>query len=363
MDDNTIKCSNCGAELKFAPGTKNLKCEFCSTENEIEIDQQAQEEAHRENDFYSYLNSKKDKAAEMTVSTVNCTSCGAKSTFDPNQLSGKCDFCGTPLVSQEAEETSIIKPQGVIPFVVTEEESHKLYKQWLKKLWFAPNKLKKYATQTGAMSSIYIPFWTYDCQTYSSYSGERGIDYTEEEEYTDEDGETQTRSVTRTDWTYVTGNVSSFFDDVTVPATNSLPVKHVDNLGPWEFSELTAYDNRFFRGHKAETYQVSLEEGFENAKVKIDSEIRENVRRDIGGDRQRINNVDTRYEDITFKHIMLPIWLNAYRYKNKTYRFFINGQTGKVKGERPYSWIKITLATLLGLGIIGGLIWYFNYYN
>jgi hypothetical protein len=73
------------------------------------------------------------------------------------------------------------------------------------------------------------------------------------------------------------------------------------------------------------------------------------VRRDIGGDEQRVNSVDTKYSDETFKHILLPIWMAAYKYNNKTYRFVVNGQTGKVQGERPYSAWKIAFAVLLAL--------------
>lgn len=363
MDDqNMIKCSNCGAELKFAPGTVNLKCEFCNAENVIEVDEKAQAEAHKEYDFHSYLSATAQQAEVMEVSTVQCGNCGAKSTFDPNLVSDHCDFCGSPLVSSEAEQSSIIKPQAVIPFVISSEQGQELYKKWLRKLWFAPNKLKKYARQTEPLAGMYVPYWTYDSDTFSNYTGQRGDNYTETETYQD-NGETKTRTVTKTRWTFVSGSVSRFFDDVAVPASDSLPRKYVDRLEPWDFSQLKGYDNRYFRGYKAETYQVDLEAGFDIAKDKMERVIRQDVRRDIGGDKQRISSLNTKYSSITFKHIMLPIWISAYRYKEKSYRFLINGQTGKVQGERPWSWIKITLAVLLALAVFGGIYWFANYYQ
>jgi hypothetical protein len=76
----------------------------------------------------------------------------------------------------------------------------------------------------------------------------------------------------------------------------------------------------------------------------MDGAIRESVRRDIGGDEQRIHTVKTQYANVTFKHILLPIWISAYRYQDRVYRFLVNARTGQVQGGRPGSWWKITLA-------------------
>jgi len=83
--------------------------------------------------------------------------------------------------------------------------------------------------------------------------------------------------------------------------------------------------------------------------------IERDVKFDIGGDRQRISGVDTEIGTLTFKHVLLPVWLAAYKYRGKTYRFVVNGRTGAVQGERPYSGWKIFFAVLFGLLIAGGL--------
>jgi hypothetical protein len=75
--------------------------------------------------------------------------------------------------------------------------------------------------------------------------------------------------------------------------------------------------------------------------------IENDVRRDIGGDQQRIDRLDTQVGKLTFKHVLLPVWLAAFRYGGKSYRFVVNGRTGAVQGERPYSRAKIALAVLL----------------
>ena len=91
----------------------------------------------------------------------------------------------------------------------------------------------------------------------------------------------------------------------------------------------------------------------------MDGPIRSKVRSDIGGDEQQITSLNTTYSEVKFKHLLLPLWISSYRYNEKIYRFVINARTGEVNGDRPWSWIKITLATIAGLAIAGA-IYYFT---
>jgi hypothetical protein len=94
----------------------------------------------------------------------------------------------------------------------------------------------------------------------------------------------------------------------------------------------------------------------------MDAVIYSDVCRDIGGDVQRVDNIDTDYDAETFKHILLPVWMAAYKYNGKSFRFLVNGQTGEVQGERPWSVWKIMFA-VLGAAILigGGLYGYYLY--
>ncbi|HBT71331.1 MAG TPA: hypothetical protein DEB37_03390, partial [Lysinibacillus sp.] len=66
----------------------------------------------------------------------------------------------------------------------------------------------------------------------------------------------------------------------------------------------------------------------------------------------------TNHDDITYKYLMLPIWLSSFRYKEKIYRFMVNGQTGRVGGNAPISPLRVTIAVLLSLMVLA-IIWYF----
>jgi hypothetical protein len=136
---------------------------------------------------------------------------------------------------------------------------------------------------------------------------------------------------------------------VLVLASTSLPKKFTDALEPWDLSAMEPYSPEYLAGFRAEGYSIELQHGFTEARAYMDRVIERDVKFDIGGDRQRIHQLDTKLGDVTFKHVLLPVWLAAYKYRGKTYRFVVNGRTGRVQGERPYSAMKITIAIILGL--------------
>lgn len=358
-NQNEIICSKCGAKLTFAPGTDSLKCEFCGNLNTIAVDETQRAEAVREIDFLDFIRTQGNAAPTTEITTIKCDSCGAETTFDPNIVSSSCDFCGSPLTAKEGTKSNVIEPKSVLPFKIESKEGVEKYQTWLKKLWFAPNNLKKYARQSEKLAGIYIPYWTFDSDTTTHYTGRRGDDYEDTETYTD-NGETKTRTVTKTNWSHASGTVRRFFDDILVAASKSLPVKYLDRLEPWDLNNLVPYDKKYLSGFKSERYQIALEEGFTSAKEKMEVVIRQDIRTDIGGDRQEINSMTPKYDNITFKHILLPLWISAYRYNNKAYRFMVNARTGEVSGERPWSWIKITLAVIAAAAVAYAIYYFSN---
>ncbi len=357
-----IICKQCGAKLVFAAGTYNLKCEYCGTENEIQVEPTVIEEM----DFEKFISEHNNTLPKHQISTIRCNTCGAQTTLEKNVVSESCPFCGSILIVKSTEIQNVIKPWSVLPFKIDAKKAFNQFQTWLRKLWFAPNDLKKYATQQEKLKGLYIPYWTFDSKTTTKYTGMRGDNYTTTETYTTtENGKpvTRTRTVVRTRWTPVSGTVYINFDDILVLASKSLPQKYTDKLEPWNLSDLLPFDEKFLSGFRTETYQIDVKEGFEIGKEKMNNFIREAIRQDIGGDHQQILTMNVQHSDTTFKHILLPIWISAYRYKNKVYRFMVNGQTGEVQGERPWSWVKITLTIIVFLIIFGIIIYFVNQNN
>ncbi len=356
METHKFPCSNCGAELRFAPGAEALQCPYCGVVNEIEAIEAAVEEL----DFQAALARLRAGEETYEVVTVKCKNCGAETTFDPNITSDDCAFCGTPHVLEKGS-TRLIKPQALLPFRIEQRDAMERFLGWIKGLWFAPNDLKEYARQEGKLAGMYLPHWTYDAETSTRYHGQRGEYYYVTETYTTtENGKpvTRTRQVQKTRWYPASGTVHNTFDDVLVVASDSLPRSYVTKLEPWDLDAVVVYQEAYLSGFRTESYTVDLESGFGLATKRMEPTIDATIRRDIGGDTQRILSKDTRYYDVTFKHLLLPLWISAYRYSGKVYRFMVNARTGAVSGERPWSWIKIALAVIAALLVIAVIVFF-----
>lgn len=337
----TFPCTSCGAKLAYAPGTRELRCEFCGASNAI-----AEEDARVEElDIDAYLRELEGHAETFEAETVKCAKCGAEQDLPEHHFASHCSFCASPIVSK-GYASRRIKPRGVVPFQVDRQKALDAFRRWVAGLWLAPKELKRYAQTDAALTGVYLPFWTYDCRTDSHYVGERGEVYYTNEDYTTTDSSgktvTRTRRVEHVNWSPASGRVRHFHDDVLVLATNTLPQSLRGAAQGWKLDGIVAYKPEFVSGYRAEAYQVGLREGFALAKHQIDVTVDTLVRRDIGGDRQRVQRVNTGYSDTSFKHVLLPVWICAYRFRDKTFRFLVNGQTGEVAGESPLSWFKVT---------------------
>lgn len=247
------------------------------------------------------------------------------------------------------------RPKEFFLFRITQKQADAGLLQWLKSRWFAPGALKQFA-QPDAITGVYLPFWTYDTHTTSYYTGERGEYYFTTETYTERDAQgrqvTRTRQVRQTRWRPASGAIPRWFDDVLVPAATSLPQNRLDGLEPWDLMELKSYDPAFLSGFKAQRYQVDLTQGFERVKQTAAGVIKGDVRKNIGGDEQRIHEITTQYSAITFKHLLLPVYAGAYSFNQKVFQIIVNGRTGEIQGDRPYSFGKIALLVLSILFII-----------
>jgi DNA-directed RNA polymerase subunit RPC12/RpoP len=356
-------CEKCGSDLRFAPDKGQLECAHCGHVQDLsKPDARAEGNAFQELNLKQGLANDLPDAASEDVRSTSCPSCGAVVEFSQANHAANCPYCATPVVVDTGARRSI-KPQSLLPFAWTENQARDALSKWLGSLWFAPNGLLEYTRKGRAMAGIYAPFWTFDAATSTRYTGARGEHYYETRTVTvNVNGKSQRRTeqVQRTRWYPASGTVSRDFDDVITLASKSLPQRLGNELTPWDLSEAQAYNPDYLAGFQAEGYTISLADGWIDAQSIMARVIEMDIRRDIGGDVQRIDSVQTRYADETFKHVLLPVWAAAYKYRGKSYRFLVNGQTGEVQGERPYSAWKIGFAVLIVAALILGAIYLNN---
>ncbi len=333
----TFPCVSCGARLAFSPGTVSLRCDHCGAEQAIPAEAEGRVE---ETDFASFVKELEGQLETWEQEEVRCDKCGAEQKLEEGLFAAHCAFCGAGIVSK-GYASRRVRPGSLLPFQIDRHHAQEAFAHWLRRRWLAPNDLKRYAKSDASVTGVYLPFWTYDCRTSTDYTGKRG-----------------TRRDKNMSWSSVSGHIDHVFDDVTVLASDSLEGSLAEAAQDWDTRALVTYQPEFVSGFRAEAYRMTLAEGSLEARKKIDTRLRELIGRDIGGDQQQIDTVHTLHSDMTFKHVLMPVWISAYRYRNQVYRFVVNGQSGATSGESPLSWIKVTLLVIAG--IILFILWAYS---
>jgi hypothetical protein len=339
-------CPACGAEATWNPAKQALVCGFCGTVAPGTLDAASTGDIV-EYDLAAALRSIPDSKRGWGAQKreVKCQSCHAISVFDPARQSQGCEFCGsTALVSYE-EVKEPFSPESLLPMKISASKARELIKAWYGSRWFAPNKLKK-AALTDTVKGLYIPYWTFDAQANADWEAEAGYYYYETEEYTDSSGNRQTRQVRRTRWEYASGHIDHFFDDELVPASLGVQPNHLRAVEPFPTQDLKPYDPAFLSGWVVERYQIDLVAAAQHSRDQMERKLQAMCSSAVPGDTQRNLQVRSVYSGQTFKHILAPLWMLQYRFGAKNFQVVMNGYTGKISGDYPKSWIKITLAAL-----------------
>ena len=346
----TYPCRQCGDSLVFDIKLQKLACPSCGFAADVDLTGLA---APIEHDLRQTMNQLRALLASNEAphatgeKEIVCQNCGGHTTFSGTLTAIRCPYCATPIQRDDIHDApSRLAVDGVLPFQVDEKKARTELEGWINGRWFAPTEFKKYK-ETGAFSSVYAAYFTYDAQTSTRYSGQRGDNYT----VTVGSGENQ-HTETRTSWSHVSGTVADAFDDVTVLANDGFDPKRVKALEPWPTQGAAPFSPQFVAGHLCRTYDRDVEASFGEAQQEMEASIEATIRRDIGGDQQRIERKEVAWNQLTYKHVLLPIWLLTVIYEQKPFQVFINGVTGEVQGQRPWSKVKIAAAIVAAVIVI-----------
>jgi len=337
----TYPCTACGGELHFDIASQKLKCQHCGNTRElVEGDGQVVE-----NELRTALRMSREGKIQRSAQLVGdereivCQNCGGRTTFTGSLTANNCPYCATPIQRDDVHEAPDRLPvDAVLPFQIDDKMAAKLIEEWINGRWFAPSEFKRY-NRTGSFRSVYMAYFTYDATTTTTYVGQRGVTRTR----TVGSGDNR-RVETYTEWYPASGTVANSFDDVPVLANTGFDKNRIDKLEPWPTQTAKAYSAEYAAGHLARTYDRDVEECLGEATSLMEQEIEGTVRRDIGGSAQRIDRMNIRWRDMTYKHVLLPLWLLTVIYDEHPFQVYINGVTGEIHGARPYSKVKIAVA-------------------
>ncbi len=331
-------CESCGADVRWDPGASTLRCPYCGHEKAIA----AAPGTIHEHPVEAALRDPRDLGWGAERKVVICKKCGAHTTLDPHISASACAFCGTAAVVDAPPNPNVVRPEGLLAFKIARDWAINKFREWLSSLWLRPNDLKSESRLTS-MQGVYVPFWTFDAATFTTWTADAGHYY-----YVT----VNNRQEQRVRWEFASGQLSKFFDDLPVPASNGMPPDLAEGIEPFPTHELTPYDPQFLSGFLAEENAIDLPEALERAKDRMRGEIRVECVRQIPGDTYRNLVTNTTFSALAYKNALLPVWIAAYEFAGKAYRYIVNGVTGKASGTAPYSWIKVTLLLMAIFAIV-----------
>lgn len=341
-----VKCIRCGADMVYDPEAGKMKCPYCGARQAVENGG-----AVREHDFRE----EEEPGPRAGSVVVRCRNCGAEMTLGPDTAADFCAFCGSPLVARSDGKAAV--PEAVVPFRIPRADAEARFRRWIRSRFFAPVRLRT-GRRSERLTGVYVPHFTYDCRTLSSYTGEAGAyPCTAETGWAEESGRATPGSERRISWRPVRGRFEKTYDDVLVNASH-----HVDlSLLRLNFNLRAAvrYKPDYLCGFLAENTGMDVQTGWEAARERIDEDLRASIAASVGADEMRGLEVNTDYSERKFKELLLPVWMSAYIYRGKTYRFIINGETGEIRGRAPVSRLRVGLGALLAVGV-PGVLFYFS---
>ncbi len=295
--------------------------------------------------------------SETATKHFQCQQCGAQVATDPSQRSYVCPFCdSTYVIEYSPEQTGRQPPEFVIGFTVTPEQAHEAFKKWLRdNSWFRPGDLAT-ASVADKLKGIYLPFWAFTMLAQSQWRAQIGEHWYRTETYTERDSKgnlvTKTRQVRETEWWPLAGKHHRYYNGYLVSGSKGLAQDQSLRIGPFQLPALKRYEPYFLAGWLAEEYSIERDAALAICQEEFQRQEQRNIAAFLPGDTHSGLEAQTQFSQVTSDLCLLPIYILSYRYQDKLYRFLLNGQTGKLAGDKPVSGTRIGIAVAVVVGIV-----------
>jgi len=335
-----LRCKGCGAQVVFEVLDRAFCCPHCS---HTEAPEMPQLRGVEELDLEVLLELEQSKGQPLDELTLSCQSCGAQTAHSSQVKVVDCPFCASTKVRDEKDNPSVFQPIGVLPFELSPEQASILIRRWARSLWFRPGWVSR-LSHLDELQGCYIPVWTVDARVMVDYTarrrGTREVPGKEVGESYDEPFE---------------GLRKANYDDLLISASRGVPKLALQNLEPFStITGLVAYDPRYLSGFRAEESQMGPREAWAEAELHLrEVELAKCKKESVveSTDVIEMQRIDFTFSQRKGKPVFLPIYVAAYRKGTTVYRVLVNGETGRVHGEAPFSPWKVLLLVLALLGV------------
>jgi ribosomal protein S27AE len=351
-DRQDFLCPRCGASTAYSPDAGSVTCSHCGYLQEnhaVVVGDSAEESEFTLNTLRSQIRGWGKDRREL-----HCQSCGADISLAPNDLSASCSFCGSNQVINRVPSQEGLRPNFLIPFKFNLTDCQLKAQEWLGRGWMHPTDLSSAATSVQ-FKGMYLPYWTFSASISADWKAEVGYERTESY-YDSASHTTHTRTVI--DWRWEDGRIGLPVENMMVTGTQSASALLLDKVSPFPLGDLVAYNPEFLAGWQAKSYDIPLQPAWETGKSRMREMAKDACMQDIPTSHVRNFAMSADFADETWRLILVPVYLSAYRFQEKSYQVLVNGQTGMVAGQKPVAWWKVWLAILALLlpGTILGLI-------
>lgn len=343
-------CRDCGARLTWNPDTDSLACEHCGGVQSVP----RAEERIVEHALSEAGAAARGLGAEKRA--VGCTNCGARVELADVRTAQACVFCGSTSVLTQDANRNLLRPESILPLDVSRATVEQNFQRWIRGLWFRPNALRD-VRRFDALG-VYVPYWTFDARVHSEWSADAGHYYYETRMVpVTRNGRVTMRAqrVRKVRWVPAWGRRDDVYDDLLVHASKGISEELAAKLGAFDTRQLVPYRPEYLAGFFAEEYQVDLEAAWNVGRDRIVAMQRSRCAGDVPGDTHRALRVQNEFEDVRWKHVLLPMWTVSYRFGGESYNVLVHGVTGAVHGRAPLSWVKILLAILALFAVVGAI--------
>ena len=331
MANLQLKCPCCGGTLEFNDKTQTTVCPYCDSQfTAADLKAYTDELANTEQEDTSWDESmvqaytNEDKEG---IKIYSCDSCGGEIVVEETTSSTSCPYCGNNLLVAK-ELAGDLKPNYVIPFKNDKEAVMESLKKFFKKKPLLTSSFAK-DNVIEEIKPLYVPFWLFDADVDGKvrFKGETtrrwsdaNYDYKETKYY----------SIFRG------GQIA--FDHVPVDGSKKMEDQLMESIEPYNFDEAEEFNAAFLAGIAADRYDVSKDETFGRATERFRDGTVQAFRGDISGyENVKVEESNLQFSNTNACYALYPVWILNTKWKDKSFRFAINGQTGKTAGNLPIS--------------------------
>jgi len=330
-----FQCPQCSGVLHFDVVKFELVCKYCGYVKPTQ-QQLAADNAEQVMDFV--LPTTRAHRWAQSRQRLGCERCGSVILVDPGSRANRCSYCGSNRLVDSPEQAELLEPQLIALMKIDKHQVKKQLRAWLGKGLFTPDDL---VLKTGGLvlRPAYYPFWTFDGTLELPWSCELN------------EGSNKSPR-----WVPRSGKLTRFFDDVLIPGLHSIKLADIEAVEPFNLKGLISFNPDYLAGWTAFGYDLPMSDASLLAREKIIQSLRPSLSSEIhpGKEKRGLRTGSGNWSGLTYKHVLLPLWIGNYLYQGERFQIRINGQTGKVAGKKPVDKVKILLViTIMAILLLG----------